>query len=147
MNKTLIATIIGVLVLGGIAVAAYLYVQGVDSVTDSSGESTNTVPPLPPSDREGTGGEMIPPAPPAEDEDEVRISFAEVEQNNTPESCWTVIEGRVYDITSFISQHPGGAGAISSICGQDGTTEFQGQASHSSSATQQLESLYIGIVE
>jgi hypothetical protein len=47
-----------------------------------------------------------------------------VKANNTASSCWTVISGNVYDLTRWISSHPGGSGAIRSLCGTDGTSEF-----------------------
>lgn len=52
---------------------------------------------------------------------------AQVAMHNTSSSCWTIISGNVYDLTQWIFQHPGGEGAILSICGQDGTQAFQAQ--------------------
>lgn len=52
---------------------------------------------------------------------------AEVAAHNTSSSCWTIINGNVYDLTAWIFQHPGGEGAILSICGVDGTQAFEGQ--------------------
>ena len=50
-----------------------------------------------------------------------------VKANNTALSCWTVISGNVYDLTKWIGSHPGGSGAIRSLCGTDGTAEFNSQ--------------------
>ena len=47
-----------------------------------------------------------------------------VKANGTSSSCWTVINGYVYDLTKWIGSHPGGSGAITSLCGTDGTSEF-----------------------
>ena len=47
-----------------------------------------------------------------------------VKANGTSSSCWTVINGYVYDLTKWIGSHPGGSGAIASLCGTDGTSEF-----------------------
>lgn len=38
--------------------------------------------------------------------------------------CWTVINAKVYDLTSWINKHPGGEAAIKSLCGIDGTAGF-----------------------
>jgi len=50
-----------------------------------------------------------------------------VKANNSASSCWTVISGNVYDLTRWIGSHPGGSGAIRSLCGTDGTAEFNSQ--------------------
>ena len=42
-------------------------------------------------------------------------------------SCWTIIDSGVYDFTAWASQHPGGAQAILSFCGKDGTMAFRAQ--------------------
>ena len=47
-----------------------------------------------------------------------------VKANGTTSSCWAVISGNVYDLTKWIGSHPGGSGAITSLCGTDGTSEF-----------------------
>ncbi len=52
---------------------------------------------------------------------------AEVATHATRTSCWTSINGNVYDVTTWISKHPGGADAILSLCGKDGTAAFSGQ--------------------
>jgi cytochrome b involved in lipid metabolism len=36
-------------------------------------------------------------------------SIDEIEKHNTKESLWFHYEGHVYDITKFITQHPGGS--------------------------------------
>ena len=47
-----------------------------------------------------------------------------VKANSTTSSCWAVINGYVYDLTKWIGSHPGGSGAITSLCGTDGTSDF-----------------------
>ena len=51
-------------------------------------------------------------------------SMAQVSANKSAAKCWSVINGDVYDLTKWISAHPGGAGAILSLCGTDGTQDF-----------------------
>ena len=77
----------------------------------------------------------------------VVLSLQELSLHNSASSCWLLISGKLYDVTSFISQHPGGARGILSTCGTDATQAFLtqgGQGSHSSFATGLLTSYYIG---
>jgi cytochrome b involved in lipid metabolism len=71
-------------------------------------------------------------------------TLADVQTHNTAANCWTVVGSNVYNLTSYIAAHPGGVGAISSICGVNGTATFT--AMHGSSATAQaaLASLLVG---
>lgn len=48
----------------------------------------------------------------------------EVAQHTSPESCWVVLYGDVYDVTSFIPEHPGGSKIILKLAGRDATEEF-----------------------
>ena len=40
--------------------------------------------------------------------DKKRYTFEEVEKHNSLNDAWTIIHNRVYDITKFIKNHPGG---------------------------------------
>jgi cytochrome b involved in lipid metabolism len=57
----------------------------------------------------------------------VGYTMDQVKANNSSTSCWSVIDGNVYDLTRWINSHPGGAGAIKGLCGIDGTQEFNRQ--------------------
>ncbi len=52
------------------------------------------------------------------------ITMAQVATHNSPASCWSVINGSVYDLTSWIPNHPGGEKAITQLCGIDGSEKF-----------------------
>src|SRR4051812_33182532 len=54
-------------------------------------------------------------------------TLADVSKHKDASSCWTAINGGVYDVTSWIDQHPGGRDAILSLCGKDGSSAFNGQ--------------------
>ncbi len=41
-----------------------------------------------------------------------------VAKHNTRDDCWIVIATRVYDVTDFLSKHPGGAGIIVKYAGK-----------------------------
>ncbi|KAI9903074.1 hypothetical protein N3K66_002426 [Trichothecium roseum] len=49
---------------------------------------------------------------------------AEVAKHNTPESCWVILYGNVYDVTDFLSEHPGGSKIILKLAGKDATEEY-----------------------
>ncbi len=51
-------------------------------------------------------------------------TMAQVAQHATTSSCWTVVNDKVYDVTAWVSQHPGGPDPIGSLCGHDGTSAF-----------------------
>jgi cytochrome b involved in lipid metabolism len=86
--------------------------------------------------------EPVEPAP-AEPSSDV-LSLELVALNNSEASCWAVIDGSVYDLTDWISSHPGGASRILGLCGSDGTSQFQGQHQGSSSAQGTLERYRLG---
>lgn len=37
------------------------------------------------------------------------ISAQEVSKHNTREDCWVIIHDKVYDLTNFLPEHPGGS--------------------------------------
>ncbi len=74
----------------------------------------------------------------------VGYTMDQVRANNTSASCWTLIDGFVYDLTRWISSHPGGAGAIRGLCGVDGTASFKAQHGNQSSPAQRLNSYLLG---
>jgi cytochrome b involved in lipid metabolism len=71
-------------------------------------------------------------------------TMADVRMNNTASSCWVAIDGRVFNLTQWIARHPGGAGAITQLCGTDGTATFTARHGGQSSPTATLESYDIG---
>jgi len=52
------------------------------------------------------------------------ISSAELREHDTKEDPWFVLQGEVYEGTSFLEEHPGGAQSIVSAAGLDVTDEF-----------------------
>lgn len=52
------------------------------------------------------------------------LDGAEVAKHSTKDSCWIVIDSKVYDVTSFLHQHPGGAAILLRQAGADATAEF-----------------------
>ncbi|KAH8553421.1 FMN-dependent dehydrogenase-domain-containing protein [Umbelopsis sp. PMI_123] len=52
------------------------------------------------------------------------ITLQEVAQHNTKDDLWIVIHGKVYDLTKFLPEHPGGPRIIMKYAGQDATDAF-----------------------
>jgi cytochrome b involved in lipid metabolism len=76
------------------------------------------------------------------------IALDEISMHNSKESCWTAINGGVYDVTKFISSHKGGD-KILNACGVDATDFFTGKHPtigrvHSEMATKLLGGMKIG---
>ena len=53
-----------------------------------------------------------------------KITMQEVECHNTPDDCWIVINGKVYDLSSFQKEHPGGSKTITDNAGKDVSNLF-----------------------
>jgi cytochrome b involved in lipid metabolism len=70
--------------------------------------------------------------------------MAQVRANNTARSCWTAIDGVVYDLTRWISSHPGGSGAILFLCGTDGTNAFSAQHQNQARPAIRLDTYRLG---
>merc|ERR1719198_2296634 len=52
------------------------------------------------------------------------ITMEEVAKHTSKSDCWVVVDGQVLDVTSFLSEHPGGELAILTFAGKDATEEF-----------------------
>ena len=37
-----------------------------------------------------------------------KYTTEEVEKHSTPDDCWLIVHGKVYDVTTFVPRHPGG---------------------------------------
>ncbi|EGG15010.1 hypothetical protein DFA_09830 [Cavenderia fasciculata] len=53
------------------------------------------------------------------------FSLEEISRHNTRESCWMIIQNKVYDITEYIDRHPGGKNALLRFAGKDGSENVQ----------------------
>jgi len=71
-------------------------------------------------------------------------TLEQVKANNTAQKCWSAINGQVYDLTTWISSHPGGAGAITSMCGTDGTSAYINQHKGQSQPASRLSGYLLG---
>jgi cytochrome b involved in lipid metabolism len=58
------------------------------------------------------------------------IPWSEIARHNTEASLWTVIDGYVYDLSSWVAKHPGGVPVLLKVAGKDGSRAFHA-AKHS----------------
>jgi len=89
-----------------------------------------------------TGGSKVPPTTITKAPN--TYTLADVATHNTATSCWSAINGGVYDLTSWINQHPGGAQAILGLCGRDGSAAFNDQHGGQRRPANELAGFQIG---
>jgi len=79
----------------------------------------------------------------------VILTASEVAKHSSANDCWLIINNKVYDVTNFLSIHPGGSGTIIPFCGQEATAAFDSKEKnpavpHSQTADNLLNQYYIG---
>ncbi|TFY81177.1 hypothetical protein EWM64_g2836 [Hericium alpestre] len=92
------------------------------------------------------------------------VTYAELKEHSKKENVWALIHGKVYDVTKFIDEHPGGdevilseAGApfscfagylllTSMLAGKDATEAFE-DVGHSDEARELLPGMLVGEFE
>ena len=77
-------------------------------------------------------------------EEPAGYTFADVQANDSASSCWSVINGNVYDLTGWINSHPGGSSRILNLCGTDGSSSFNGRHGGQSNAESTLAGYLLG---
>ncbi|XP_074575591.1 cytochrome b5-like [Curcuma longa] len=73
-------------------------------------------------------------------------TLAEVSTHNTSKDCWLIIGGKVYDVTKFLEDHPGGDEVLLSSTGKDATDDFE-DVGHSTTARAMMDEYYIGEID
>jgi cytochrome b involved in lipid metabolism len=86
------------------------------------------------------------PDPASTDSTAAALTAEEVASHNTEADCWTVVDGTVYNLTSYISNHPGGAGPLTSLCGKDGSAAFSSQHGSQAAPVSALAALAVGVL-
>lgn len=76
---------------------------------------------------------------------ECKYTLSEVQQHCTLDDCWMVIFDKVYNITEFVNEHPGGDFILLEYAGRDATHPFL-SSRHGSSAYKLLDKYWIGIL-
>ena len=66
----------------------------------------------------------------------------EVSSHDSDSDCYVIIDSKVYDVTDFLSQHPGGADKLLLYAGRDATAAFN-ELGHSSEARGMLKKYFV----
>ena len=74
------------------------------------------------------------------------LTMDEIAAHSTPDDCWSVVDGQVYDLTAWIDQHPGGAGPIELMCGVDATEAFMAMHGSQQAPKEVLAGFEIGLL-
>lgn len=69
--------------------------------------------------------------------------LSQIALHDKPNDLWMVVYNKVYDITSFAGDHPGGVEVLFDCGGVDATAAFEDVA-HSENALNMLEPYYVG---
>ena len=52
------------------------------------------------------------------------LTAAEIAKHNQVSDCWLIINSKVYNVTNYFPEHPGGTSIIKPYCGQEATQAF-----------------------
>lgn len=73
-------------------------------------------------------------------------TIKDVAQHKAKDDTWIVIHGKVYNITDYIQDHPGGAEALMEVAGEDATTAYE-DVGHSEDAREIMNPYLVGVVK
>lgn len=76
---------------------------------------------------------------------EKEFTMEEVGKHTTDEDLWVALHGKVYNVTAFLDEHPGGPEIIKENAGKDVTEEFE-EVYHTDSARKLLVDMFVGNV-
>ncbi|NWX93683.1 CYB5 protein, partial [Nothoprocta ornata] len=67
----------------------------------------------------------------------------EVQKHNNSQSTWFILHNRIYDVTKFLEEHPGGEEVLREQAGGDATENFE-DVGHSTDARALSDTFIIG---
>ena len=76
----------------------------------------------------------------------INLSNSEIKTHNLKSDCWSIVNGNVYNLTSYVKSHPGGASVIANICGKDGSKAFVNQHNTQGKPNNVLSNFLLGPV-
>jgi cytochrome b involved in lipid metabolism len=151
-KKTIIGIVVAVIIVGAIVLFARMSSTSsyppsqTDTYTDDTSASDTQPITSAPHETTNPGAPSTTPKP-TPTPSAGGYTLAQVATHNNRSSCWTAINGNVYDVTSWISRHPGGSDAILYLCGKDGSAAFNDQHGGQGRPESELASFKIGVVK
>jgi cytochrome b involved in lipid metabolism/predicted small integral membrane protein len=76
----------------------------------------------------------------------ITLTSSEIKTHNLKSDCWSIVNSNVYNLTSYVQSHPGGASVIANICGKDGSKAFVNQHNTQGKPNNVLSSFLLGPV-
>uniref|UniRef100_A0A1A9WQP8 Cytochrome b5 n=1 Tax=Glossina brevipalpis TaxID=37001 RepID=A0A1A9WQP8_9MUSC len=71
------------------------------------------------------------------------FSCKQVSEHNNNKSSWLIIHNNVYDVTTFLNEHPGGEEVLLELAGKEATEYFE-DVGHSSDAREMMKKYKVG---
>ena len=76
-----------------------------------------------------------------------KISVKQIKAKNTATNCWSIVNKKVYNLTDWISKHPGGSSRINAMCGKNASKGFNAQHASAKAPAFNLAKYQIGVVK
>ncbi|KIM25165.1 hypothetical protein M408DRAFT_74759 [Serendipita vermifera MAFF 305830] len=71
------------------------------------------------------------------------VSYEQFMEHQQRENLWILLSGKVYDVSKFLDEHPGGEEVIVAEAGKDATESFE-DVGHSDEARDLLKGMLVG---
>lgn len=128
--KTISIALLAIIVISVIGAGSYMFINGNKLNTNTKQDTI-----------------VVPTSTVSDSENQQVYAMTDIASHNTKSDCWLVVEGKVYDVTSFISEHPGGDDILKG-CGKDATSLFMSEREHAEeNAASYLPQFQIGTVQ
>lgn len=67
----------------------------------------------------------------------------QVGKHSSEADAWIIVKNRVFDVTKFVGEHPGGKQILLDVAGKDATSDFA-DVGHSDSAVATMKKFLVG---
>ena len=139
MNKNIGIVLLAIIIVNLVAWTVFLTGNNQQSSSPSNSNSQNSSP-------QNQGQTPSSNTQPSETEATITISLIELGKHNKQSDCWVGFEGKAYDLTDWLPEHPGSASAIVPYCGKSTAFEKAFSDQHGNSQVNRLlrETTYKG---